>query len=191
MAGLNITFDIFKTDFPIIFNYLKQIKYTLAILSLISILLASYFTVKKNYTSSRMISLLFLVRLALYPLAMFSFIGSIGIGAVHGYEYYKISQKLIPTTNSKNKNTSYFLLISGSVFLIFVFVNALSSPYSGLIAILQIPELILNSKYYNISWMIILAISYLHYYIDRQLFSISDPDVQRFVLPQLKESSNR
>lgn len=191
MSGLNISIDLFKTELPLIANNANQIKYLLVVISFISILIASYYTVKKKFSSSKVISILFLLRMALYPLAMFSYIGSIGIGAVHGYEYYKISQELIPTSNSKNKNSSHFILASGTVFLLFVFVNALSSPYSGLIAILEMPELVLNSKYYNISWMIILAISYLHYYIDRQLFSISDPDVQRFVLPQLKESSSR
>ena len=124
---------------------------------------------------------IFLPRLLVYPLLPISIFAATALGAIHGMEYFFVSKRFL----SSEKVFSYRKFYSlGAILFIFMTILTLIYHRSGLLAVLnvQLPE-----PYSKAIWICLGALSFLHYWLDGQIFKMKDPLVRRYIAPAMKK----
>ncbi len=119
----------------------------------------------------------FSARFFLWLLYPFSFFAPISVAAVHGLEYIKVTSHM----------TSYrFKLLLLTPFFIYIGFGLSSSSF-GIASLFyegkasELPVII------PIIGAIALSGTYVHYYLDRQIFKMRDPVSRKNVMPLLKD----
>jgi hypothetical protein len=122
----------------------------------------------------------FLTRLLFYPLSNFTFFATFFIAATHGTEYLAIYLKMYKNSKVTGVQSLRWILIL-TAFVVFLF---LVSPFQGLNWLIA-PYF--ASQIWIINGMATLSISiiFMHYFLDRQLYRMSDPLVKDNIGPLL------
>ena len=122
----------------------------------------------------------FLTRLLFYPLAQFTIFATFFIAATHGTEYLAIYLKMYKNSKvSGGHALRWILIFSALVVLLFV-----TSPFQGLnwwvAPYFSTQKWILNGMA-----TLSISITFMHYYLDRQLYRMSDPLIRDNIGPLL------
>lgn len=124
---------------------------------------------------------IFLMRYLIYPLSLYSFLGIVGVGIMHGVEYLFVVHHLMSRASKKNFIIDFATYSSVFLFVI-VFWLSLMGTRSG-IAQFFISEELLGFIYGKYSSVLLGSIVFLHYHIDGKIFKFSQPGVRKNILP--------
>jgi hypothetical protein len=162
-------------------NYLRIFSATIMIIAITLFAFHSHHTMPKNNN----IKTLFLIRYFIYPLSLFSFLGLVGVGIMHGAEYMLIIYHILKTSNKKNYIFDIFSYFS-IFLLILVFWLSLSGEKSG-IAQFFVSDEVRTLLFGNYSHILLGSIVFLHYHIDGKLFKFSIKKSREHILPLFED----
>ncbi len=151
------------------------------VITLLFVLLLFLITFKLNRSFS-ILRLAFALRYFLYPLAFISKFAAIGIGAVHGIEYFIINKKINTTKSVPTfTKTKYIFYIALATLVFLGLISLINRFYISATPAVQ-------NNYmgvFFVGWVLFQSLSLLHFYVDAHIFKFKDPAVQQNIGPIL------